>query len=116
MPHIILYGTHIWHMVLLMIEGFVQWVHLHAQVQDCAYTTGNQSTLFCTILALFLLCGVLPVHASTCTLTHTHTFRFKILLEHGVFDWTVYKYYTEILSLRRDLAPLRMRIRLGRRG
>ena len=48
---------------------------------------------------------------------YTHyTYRFKIVLQHGTFSWTVHKNYTEILSLRRNLDPLMSRIRLGRRG
>lgn len=42
--------------------------------------------------------------------------QFVISLEHGVFNWKVYKFYTDFLALRRTLAPLRFRIRLGSRG
>ena len=42
--------------------------------------------------------------------------RFKVTLEHGPFQWTIQKFYREFLSLRRDLYPMRMRIRRGRRG
>ncbi|CAI8009387.1 Phospholipase D1 [Geodia barretti] len=40
-----------------------------------------------------------------------------ITLEHGKFKWTISKYYREVLSLRRELMPLRDKLkrRLSRR-
>jgi phospholipase D1/2 len=41
--------------------------------------------------------------------------RLRITLEHGPFEWTVYKPYRDVLSLRRELLPLRDKLRRRRR-
>ena len=37
-----------------------------------------------------------------------------ITLEHGEFKWTINKYYREVLSLRRELMPLRDKLKRRR--
>ena len=40
----------------------------------------------------------------------TSTHRYKISLEHGPFEWEVYKTYLDFFALRRVLYPYRARV------